>query len=102
MSKLTLSCFCSVLLFQALNADQPSPIEVQNEEGVIFERNLDGTETITAPDATRIKVMPAGQKVPQLRDTVLEQSSDGTDTFISPDGSEVKVREDGAVEEYKE
>jgi hypothetical protein len=82
-----------ITLYSSFLMGEVMPLEVQNEEGIIYERNMDGTETITAPDGTRIKVMPAGKKIPQLRDTVVQENPDGTDTFTNPDGSvEVEKR----------
>jgi hypothetical protein len=81
-----------ILAAGTLSADV-MPFEEQNEEGVTVERNLDGTETITAPDGTRFKIMPSGEKVPQLRDTVVQENPDGTDTITSPDEN-VEIEKD--------
>lgn len=69
------------------------PVEEQNEEGVIYQRNMDGTETITAPDGSRYKIMPADKKVPQLRDTVVQEEPDDEEQITTPDDNRIDVRE---------
>lgn len=77
----------AITLQSSMLMGEVMPFEEQNEEGVTVERNMDGSETITAPDGTRIKVIRNSEKVPQLRDTVLQINPDGTDTFTNPDDS---------------
>lgn len=81
-----------LILLQSMLMAEVMPLEVQNEEGVIYERNMDGTETITAPDGQRFKIMPADKKVPQLRDTVV-QEGDGEETITSPEDNKIEMRD---------